>query len=307
MHTVDKSSRRPIGGRLVNRGTRNIETLSPDSAGTWETLATMRSTGKRFIAMRAATYAGLVIMGVGVSDQLFPNGSFVQTAGAQQVRQSRQIQQVQQVQAQQPQRQRQIPVVRPTTATPVESGSPTASCDQQFQRTDLVLPGPKGPIKLDSCYRGREHFICSVNAIIAESQKLRSEYEKIVQMNYPSFKTIDPVCKLSTESVTTDIKLVADFFPRFRAVKSAFDRQANCAVTMGRTIKELNLSTMANGAEIVRSMMDAIDGDMKQVPDERQNSADLSETIEAARKSLDSIEKLHAAMCTAQTRGASLR
>jgi hypothetical protein len=307
MHTVDKPSRRPIGGRIVSRGTRNIETLGPDSAGTWETLAIMRSTGKRFIAMRAATYAGLVIMGVGISDQLFRDGSFVQTAGAQQVRQSRQAQQVQQVQGQQPQRTRQIPVVRPTTATPVESGSPTASCDQQFQRADLVLPGPKGPVKLDSCYRGREHFICSVNAIIAESQKLRSEYEKIVQMNYPSFKTIDPVCKLSTESVATDIKLVADFFPRFRAVKSAFDRQANCAVTMGRTIKELNLSTMANGAEIVRSMMDAIDGDMKQVPDERQNSADLSETIEAARKSLDSIEKLHAAMCTAQTRGASLR
>jgi hypothetical protein len=267
----------------------------------------MRSTGKKFIAMRAATYAGLVIMGVGISDQLFCNGSFVQTAGAQQVRQSRQVQQVQQVQAQQSQRARQIPAVRPTTVTPVESGSPTASCDQQFQKADLVLPGPKGPVKLDSCYRGREHFICSVNAIIAESQKLRSEYEKIVQMNYPSFKTIDPVCKLSTESVATDIKLVADFFPRFRAVKSAFDRQANCAVSMGRTIKELNLSTMANGADIVRSMMDAIDGDMKNVPDERQNSADLAETLESARKSLDAIEKLHAAMCPAQTRGASLR
>jgi hypothetical protein len=146
-----------------------------------------------------------------------------------------------------------------------------------------------------------------VNAIIAESQKLRSEYETIVQMNYPSFKTIDPVCRLSTESVATDIKLVADFFPRFRAVKSAFDRQANCAVSIGRTIKELNLSTMANGGDIVRSMMEAIDGDMKHVPDERQNSAELSETMESARKSLDSIEKLHAAMCTTQSKGATLR
>ncbi len=170
-----------------------------------------------------------------------------------------------------------------------------------------VLPGSKGTIKVDSCYRGREHFICSVNAIIAESQKLRSEYEKIVQMNYPSFKTIDPVCRLSSESVATDIQLVNDFFPRFRAVKSAFDRQANCAVTMGRTIKELNLSTMANGADIVRSMMEAIDGDMKQVPDERQTSTDLAETIESARKSLDAIEKLHAAMCPAQAKGAASR
>ena len=142
-------------------------------------------------------------------------------------------------------------------------------------------------------------FICSVNPIITESQKLKADYERIVQTNYPSFKTIEPVCRLSSEAVTTDLKQVNDFFPRFRAVKSAFDRQANCAVSMGRTIKEINLSTMANGADIARSMSDAIDGDMKDVANERQSSADLSENIEAARKSLEAIEKLHAAMCTA--------
>ena len=276
---------------------RVVSNIDPVKAFGWETLAIMRSTGKTCIA--TLTYSCLVIVGVGISDQLFSDGSFLQTASAQQVRQ------VQQTPL--PRRPRQIPAGHPTETTPVESATPTASCDQQFPKADLVLPGPKGAIKLDSCYRGREHFICSVNAIIVESKKLRSEYEKIVQMNYPSFKTIDPVCKLSAESVATDIQLVNDFFPRFRAVKSAFERQANCAVSVGRTIKELNLTTMANGADIVRSMMEAIDGDMKNVPDERQNSSDLSETIEAARKSLDSIEKLHAAMCTAQTQGASLR
>jgi hypothetical protein len=255
--------------------------------------------------MRPVTYACLVIVGVGISDQLFRNGSFFPTAAAQQIRQARQVQQAQQTQ--QSQRARQIPIARPTTATPPEAATPTASCDQQFPKTELVLPGPKGVVKLDSCYRGREHFICSVNAIVAESQKLRAEYEKIVQMNYPSFKTIEPVCKLSTESVATDIQLVNDFFPRFRAVKTAFERQANCAVSMGRTIKELNLSSMANGADIVRSMMEAIDGDMKQVPDERQTSADLSDTMEAARKALDSIDKLHAAMCPAQGKSVSMR
>src|SRR5262245_17179576 len=241
------------------------------------------------IAMRTVTCACLVIVGVGSSDRLFHNGPFFQTAGAEPADQGKQSK-----------RQRPNPAPRPTAATPGESGSPTASCDQQFSKTDLVLPGPKGPIKLDSCYRGREHFICSVNAIIAESQKLKSEYDRIVQMNYPSFKTIEPVCGLSAEDIATDMKLVNDYFPRFRAIKSAFDRQANCAVSMGRTIREINLSTMANGADIAKSMMEAIDGDMKHVADERQNSADLSENIEAARKSLEAIEKLHAAMCPAQ-------
>jgi hypothetical protein len=258
----------------------------------------MRSTGKEFVALRTVTYACVVTIGVGISDQLFLRGSFFPIADAQPTWQ---------VPGQQtlPKRPRPAPASPPTAATAGEAATPTGSCDQQFQRTDLVLPGPRGPIKLDSCYRGREHFVCSVNAIIAESQRLRSEYEKIVQMNYPSFKTIDPVCRLSSESVATDIHLVNDFFPRFRAVKSAFDRQANCAVTIGRTIKELNLASLTNGADIVRSMGEAIDGDMKHVPDERQNSADLAETIEAARKSLEAIEKLHAAMCPVQGKGRS--
>jgi hypothetical protein len=72
-----------------------------------------------------------------------------------------------------------------------------------------------------------------------------------------------------------------------------------------RTIKELNLTSLANGADIVRSMVEAIDGDMKHVPDERQDSADLAETIESARKSLEAIEKLHVAMCPAQGKGKS--
>jgi hypothetical protein len=266
----------------------------------------MRSIGKQFLAMRTLTYTCLAIVGVGIPDQLFFHGTFFQTADAQpfwQVPQAKQAPQVQQTQL--PNRPRQAPATRPNVATPGEAATPTASCDQQFLRTDLVLPGLKGSIKLDSCYRGREHFVCSVNAIIDESQKLRSEYEKIVQMNYPSFKTIDPVCRLSSEGVATDIHLVNDFFPRFRAVKSAFDRQANCAVTIGRTIKELNLANLTNGADIVRSMSEAIDGDMKHVPDERQHSADLAETIESARKSLDAIEKLHTAMCPAQGKGRS--
>ena len=80
-----------------------------------------------------------------------------------------------------------------------------------------------------------------MNAIIAESQKLRSEYEKIVQMNYPSFKTIDPVCRLSTESVATDIKLVADFFHGLEQSNRLSTDRPTARSACGRTIKELNL------------------------------------------------------------------
>ena len=249
----------------------------------------MRPIRKKCIAMRTVTYTFLVIVGVGISDRLFCNGSFFQTAGAQTAGAQ---------EDQKGKRLRQSSAARPKVDAPLESGTPTAECDQQFTKTDLVLPGAKGPIKLDSCYRGRDHFICSVNAIIAESKKLKSDYDKIVQMNYPNFKTIDTVCGLSSaEAVAADIKQVKDFFPRFRAVRSAFDRQANCAVSMGRTIKEINLSTMKNGADIAKSMTEAIQVDMKDVADERQNSAELSENIEAARNSLEAIDKLYVTMC----------
>src|SRR5262245_59085896 len=102
----------------------------------------MRPIGKRYIASRAVTHACLIIAVVGISDQLFSDGLCFQSAGAQQVRQVQQGQQVKQ--AQQPQRPRQTPAVRPTAATPAaESATPTGSCDQQFARTELVLPGPK--------------------------------------------------------------------------------------------------------------------------------------------------------------------
>jgi len=115
----DRWARRPYGTRIMQHS-------NPETADDWETLAIMRSTSAECIAMRTVTYACLVFVGMGISDQPFSNGSFFQTAGAQQVRQA-QI-------PQQPRRPRQIPATNPTTATPLESGSPTASCDQQFTK-----------------------------------------------------------------------------------------------------------------------------------------------------------------------------
>src|SRR5262245_6880806 len=128
----------------------------------------MRSIGREFIVISAVTCTCLMIVGLGISDQLFSRGSFFQAADAQplwQLPQTKQAPPVQQTQL--PKRPLQATAPRPNMATPVESATPTALCDQHFPRTDLVLPGPRGPIKLDSCYRGREHFVCSANAIVA--------------------------------------------------------------------------------------------------------------------------------------------
>ena len=50
-----------------------------------------------------------------------------------------------------------------------------AACDSNGTAS-LTLPGAKGAIRLDSCYRGREQFVCSLNTLLDEAKKLNNEY-----------------------------------------------------------------------------------------------------------------------------------
>src|SRR5690242_19725924 len=90
-----------------------VSKINPETADDLETLAIMRSTRKECIAIRAVSYACLVVAGVGISDRPFINGSFFQTAVAQQVRQPQQPQQ-----PQQPRRPRQVIAIHPATTSP---------------------------------------------------------------------------------------------------------------------------------------------------------------------------------------------
>ena len=45
-----------------------------------------------------------------------------------------------------------------------------ASCDKEPQSSDLILPRAKGDLKLDRCYRGRDHLVCSFNALLQEAK-----------------------------------------------------------------------------------------------------------------------------------------
>src|SRR5262249_42875408 len=47
------------------------------------------------------------------------------------------------------------------------------SCDKGTERSEAFrLPGPKGEIKLDRCYRGRDHLVCSFHALLREAKAL---------------------------------------------------------------------------------------------------------------------------------------
>src|SRR5437763_1751965 len=52
--------------------------------------------------------------------------------------------------------------------TPLESA--LAACDKAAEGYEPTsLPGAKREIKLDQCYRGRDHLVCTFSAILAEA------------------------------------------------------------------------------------------------------------------------------------------
>jgi hypothetical protein len=45
-------------------------------------------------------------------------------------------------------------------------GTALAACEKESENSEaLTLPGARGEVKLDRCYRGRDHLVCSFNAL----------------------------------------------------------------------------------------------------------------------------------------------
>src|SRR5438270_8862933 len=60
------------------------------------------------------------------------------------------------------------PAALPITAPSQPLGERLASCDQAAGNSSesLVLPGQRGEVRLDRCFRGRDHLVCSFNVLL---------------------------------------------------------------------------------------------------------------------------------------------
>jgi hypothetical protein len=77
----------------------------------------------------------------------------------------------------------------PTTDPNSALGSALVACDKESDRSEpFSLPGAKGEVKLDRCYRGRGSHICSNNALLKEAKSLLQDYAKIIEAAYPRVK-----------------------------------------------------------------------------------------------------------------------
>ena len=172
-----------------------------------------------------------------------------------------------------------------------------ASCDKEPQSSDLILPRAKGDLKLDRCYRGRDHLVCSFNALLQEAKSLLEDYRKIVEARYPEVSNVGDICTIKPNSLTADMQSATDFANRFKILKAEYDARINCANKIGQSLKDVTLPDMVQAPGILKSMIDAVEADVKRVSMEQAKVVELAERIDTSQKAMGTIRKIHRSIC----------
>ena len=172
------------------------------------------------------------------------------------------------------------------------------SCDKGTERSEpLRLPGAKGEIKLDQCYRGRDHLVCSFHALLREAKALFDDYGKIIQADYPNLDNVAAVCGLQPDDLAANLKNASAFNARFKILKSAYALRATCASKFEQSLRDVILPDMARGQDILKSLVDSLQADMKDVVAVQKEVLDLADKIDASQKAMITIRNIHPSIC----------
>jgi hypothetical protein len=190
------------------------------------------------------------------------------------------------------------PVVVPVTIPSVDLASALASCDEASAGAELpALPGVKGEIRLDRCYRGRDNSVCAFNALLIEAQSLLQSYQTIVNANYPTVGDVDGICRIKPDTLVADFQGATEFATRFKALKAAYEARSNCATRVQQAFREVTLPDMPQASEILKSIIDAISGDMNGVSAVQGQVVELAKSIDASQKAMTTIQRVYRTMC----------
>jgi hypothetical protein len=186
----------------------------------------------------------------------------------------------------------------PTNDKASALGQALAACNQGVAVQEaFTLPGLKGEVTLDRCYKGRAHLICVFTALSSEAKSLTGTYTRIVDAKYPDLNTVEGVCKVSQQTLATDITGTEDFAKRFKELKSQYEAATKCVGNVEQAFKDASLAGLTKAPEVAQSMTASIDGDVAKTSKVYEQISDLSTKMEAANKALKMVTKLHHAMC----------
>jgi hypothetical protein len=177
-------------------------------------------------------------------------------------------------------------------------GTALLSCNKEAEGYQPAsLPGARGEIKLDQCFRGRAHLVCSFNALLSEAQSLLEDFTKIVEANYPAVGSVEDVCRKTPEGLATDLEGATDFATRFHALKAEYDARYKCANRVEESFRDVTLPDMAQAPSLLKSIIDSIEGDIKGVSAAQSQLAELADKMDSSHKAILTIQKVHRAMC----------
>jgi hypothetical protein len=173
-----------------------------------------------------------------------------------------------------------------------------APCDKGSAKPEsLTLPGAKGEVKLDRCYRGRDQLVCGLNALSIEAKTLIDDFTKIIDANYPGISNVEAICAISPEDLSAHLQKASTFGARFSELKSEYDRRINCATKVEQSLRDVNFVDMPRSDDLLKSMNETLQGDMKDVAAARQRISDLAEKMDSSQKAMGVVQKIHRSMC----------
>jgi hypothetical protein len=190
----------------------------------------------------------------------------------------------------------------PATAAFASSDTPFGaallSCDKEQEEDALLaLPGLKGEIKLDRCYRGRSHLSCRFDTVLAEQKALVQEFTRIAEERYPEVNNVEEICKRSFDSLVKDAGGAAEFAKRFSASRSEYDARTSCANKIKQSVQETTLPDLVQAPELLKSINETLDLEVKKVSAVQEQISGLAHAIELSEKSLAALQKIHRAIC----------
>jgi tetratricopeptide (TPR) repeat protein len=195
----------------------------------------------------------------------------------------------------------------PTGATP-STGAPTSDfwrrplaqvlqeCNAKPAIT-VKLPGAKGTIELNRCYRGRDHRSCIVTALLTEANSIKQDYAEIVSANYPELKALDSLCQLSADRLTEDDKAIQTFQTRWALLRKEYAAQLDCNNNVEDALRNLSLADMSHGADVVKSIVDSLRNELTDISLVQKDVLKIDDRMTAAQKAIANIKEIRSAIC----------
>jgi hypothetical protein len=177
-------------------------------------------------------------------------------------------------------------VSNPVPAAPKEAAAsnfwrrPLAQVLQECNAKPSVaikLPGAKGAIELNRCYRGREHMSCVVAALLAEAKSIKQDYADIVSADYPNLKTLDSICQTTPDRLAEHSKALQSFRDRWALLRKEYAARLDCTNSVEDSLRNLSLADMSYGADLVKSMVESLRNELTEVSQAQKEVLNLDD------------------------------